>query len=192
MYWKENTSLYTPLPVPNCPWQDVSMDFVLGLPRTLKKHNSIFMVVDSFSKMAHFIPCVKTSYASKVAKLYFDEIVKLYGLPMTILLDWDVRFMSYFCKTLWHMVSRKLKFFIAFHPLTDGQTKVVNHSLGNLLRCLVGDHNRKWDLLLPTAQFACNSFVNWSIGMSPFEVMHGYKRRKPLDFLPMSPHGRVS
>jgi len=169
---KQNTCLYTPLPVPTCPWQDVSMDSVLELPRTAKKHDSIFVVVDRFSKMAHFIPCTKTTDASKVAKLYFDEIFKLYGLPQTIVSDRDVRFTSCFWKTLWHMV--------------------VNRSLGNLLRCLVSDHNRNWDLILPTAQFAYNSSIKRSIGMSPFQVVHGYKPRKPLDLLPISLHARVS
>ena len=165
---------------------------MLGLPQTAKKHDSIFVVVNHFSQMTHFIPCTKTIDASRVAKLYFDEIVKLYGLPHTIVLDRDVRFTSYFWKILWHMVGTKLKFSTAYHPQTDGQTEVVNKILGNLLRCLVSDHNRNCDLILPTAQFAYNSFINRSIGMSPFEVIYGYKPRKPLDLIPMSLHARVS
>ena len=77
---------------------------------------------------------------------------------------------------------------MAFHP----QTKVVNHSLGNLLQCLVGEANRNWDSILLTAQLAYNSSINRSIGASPFEVVHGYTPRKPLDLLPMSPHVRIS
>ena len=148
---KQNIGLYTPLPVPDHLWQDVSMDFVLGLPCTFRKHDSILVVVDRFSKMAYFLPCSKTSDASKIAKLYFDEIVKLYGLPKTIVSNRDVRFMSYFWKTLWHLVGTKLKFSTAFHPQTDSQTKVVNRSLGNLLRCLMGEANQNWDSILPIA-----------------------------------------
>ena len=83
-----------------------------------------------------------------------------------------------------------MKFSAAYQ--TDGQTEAVNRSLGNLLRCLVGENGWTWDSILPIAQFTYNNFVNRSIGMSPFEVVHGYKPRRPLDLLLMSPDARVS
>ena len=168
------------------------MDFVLGLPKTLRKHDSILVVVDRFSKMAHFIPCSKTFDASRVAKLVFNEIVRLHGLPKTIVSDRDVKFTSYFWKTLWHQVGTKLQYSSAFHPQTDGQTEVVNRSLGNLLRTLVGEHLRDWDLKLSTAEFAYNNSINRTIGMSPSEVVYGFKPRQPIDLIPMSQHARTS
>jgi len=93
----------------------------------------------------------------------------LHGLPKIIVSDRDVKFMSYFWKTLWHNMGTKLKFSNAFHSQIDGQTEVANKSGKNL---------RNWDLILLTAELAYNSSVNMSIGMSPFEVVHGYKRRK--------------
>ena len=180
-----------PLPVPDRLWQDVSMDFV-GLPKTMRKHDSIFVIVDRFSKMVHFLPCNKTFDASKIVQIYFDGVVKLHDLPKTIVSDGDVKFMSYFWKTLWHKMGTKIKFFTAFHPQTNGQIEMVNMSLGNLLRCLVSEHLRNWDLILPIAEFAYNSSCNRSIGMSPFEVMHNCRPRKLIDLIPMTRYPRVS
>ena len=90
------------------------------------------------------------------------------------------------------MLETKLKFSTAYHPQTDGQTEVVNQSLGNLLRCLVGKNVKNWDLLLPKAEFAYNSSVNRTTGKSPFEVVHRYQPNKALDLIPLPLHARVS
>jgi len=97
---KQVVGPYTLLHVPCCPWQDMSLNFILGLPKTQKRHDSILVVIDRFSKMAHFIPYSKTSDASHVAALFFDHVVKLHGLPKTMVSVRDVKLISYFWQTL--------------------------------------------------------------------------------------------
>ena len=111
-----------PLTIPVWKWEDIFMDFIMGLPRTTNGYNSIWIIVDRLTKSAHFI-LVKTSYtAGKYAEIYFDRIVTLHGVPLTIISDRGSVFMSRFWERLHECLGTSLLRSLAYHPQTDGQT----------------------------------------------------------------------
>ncbi|WVZ63730.1 hypothetical protein U9M48_013338 [Paspalum notatum var. saurae] len=116
--------------------------------------------------MAHFIPCHKRDDASHVADLFFREIVRLHGVPKTIVSDGDTKFLSYFWKTLWAKLGTKLLFSTTCHPQTDGQIEVVNHCL-------------------PHVEFAYNRTVHSTTNSCPFEIVYGFKPHTPMALLPL-------
>jgi len=156
--------LYSPLSIPHGPWEDVSLDFITGLPRMQRHKDSIMVVVDRFSKMAHFMACHTTNNASHIANLYFKEIMRLHGIPRSIVSDRDTKFLSHFWFTLWRKLGTHLKFSTTCHPQMDGQTEVTNRTLGTLLRVLVKKSIKGWDELLCHAEFT----FNWTTRLQAF------------------------
>jgi hypothetical protein len=183
--------LYISLPVPSIPWVDISIDFVLGLPRTKRGRDSIFIVVDQFSKMAYFIPCHKSDHAVYIADLFFKEIVRLHGMPSTIVSDRDAKFLSHFWQTLWNKLCTKLLFSTTCHPQTDGQMEMVNHTLGTMLRALLKNNLKIWEECLPHVEFAYNRAIHSTTKVSPFQVVYDFNPRAPIDILPLPTSERI-
>ncbi|CAI5460341.1 unnamed protein product [Closterium sp. Yama58-4] len=122
---QKKAGLLQPLPVPEQPWQVVSLDFITGLPSTSRGHDSILVVIDKFSKMGHFIPTNATATADATARLFFDRIITIHGIPATLISDRDPKFTSKFWKELMGLLGTKLAMSSAYHPqtATNGATQ---------------------------------------------------------------------
>ena len=156
------------------------MDFVVGLPKTAKGSNTIWVIVDRLTKSAHFLPIKTTFTMVQYADLYIREIVRLHGIPVSIVSDRDLRSTSSFWKSLHAAMGTKLLFSTAFHPRTDGQSERVIQILEDLLRACVIDFQGSWEPKLPLVEFTYNNSFQSSIGMAPFEALYGRKCRSPI------------
>src|SRR5690242_19621610 len=170
------------LPIPTWKWEDISMDFIVGLPRTAKGYDSIWVIVDRLTKVAHFLP-VKTYYpVFTYAELYIARILSLHGVPKTIVSDRGPQFVSKFWEELHKSLGTKLLHSSAYHPQTSGQTERVNQILEDMLRACVLEFPQKWDDCLPLAEFSYNNSYQESIKMAPFEALYGRWCRTPLNW----------
>jgi transposase InsO family protein len=179
--------LLQPLPIPDRPWQTVTMDFIGPLPTTPRGFDSVTVFVDKLSKQVHFVASHTSDTASQVARIFFDNIFRLHGLPTTIVSDRDAKFTSRFWTELSRLLDVHLAMSTAFHPQTDGQTERANRTLITMLRSFVDQRQSNWDLLLPAAEFAVNNAVNASSGVSPFFFNTGMHPNVPMSLLAPSP-----
>jgi transposase InsO family protein len=168
--------LLQPLPIPDRPWGSISMDFITDLPVS-HGYDSILVVVDRLTKMAHFVPCKKTATSEDTARLVLDSVVRYHGLPDDIVSDRGPQFAARFWKRLFTLFGTKVNLSTAFHPQSDGQTERVNQVLEQYLRCTVRYRQDDWADLLPMAEFAYNNAEHASTKMSPFFANSGHHPR---------------
>jgi hypothetical protein len=168
--------LLEPLPTPDAAWQMVTMDFVEGLP-TSGSANSIMVVVDKFTRFAHFIPLHHPFTAAKVAAAYLDNVFKLHSMPKVMVSDRDPIFTSRFWKELFSLMGNELRMSTAHHPRTDGQSKRVNQCLEIYLRCFTHAYPSKWSQYLSLAEYWYNTSHHSAINMSPFVALYGHEPR---------------
>ncbi|OMO50971.1 reverse transcriptase [Corchorus capsularis] len=169
-----------------------------GLGGHFGRDKTMAMVVDRYfwprmrRDVERFVKRCPACLLVHIAELFFREIVRLHKVSTSIVSNRDVKFMGHFWRTVWRKFGTELKYSSTCHPQMDGQTEVVNRSLGNLLRCLVRNNPKTWDSVIPQAEFAYNNSVNWSIKKTPFEAAYGLKPQHVLDLVPLPPEARVS
>jgi transposase InsO family protein len=171
--------ILNPLPVPEHLWQDISMDFVTGLPIS-DGHDVIWVVIDQLTKMRHLVPCSTTVDAKELANLFIMNIFHLHGLPNSIISDRGPQFASRFWKYLCNSLHIEPCLSTTFHPETDGQTECINLVMEQYLRAYVNYQQDNWAQYLPLAKFAANNYVSKTTGLSPFFANYGMYPK--LDF----------
>ncbi|GKV30672.1 hypothetical protein SLEP1_g39460 [Rubroshorea leprosula] len=153
------------------------MDFVWGLPKIKRQHDSIWVVVNRLTKSAPFLPTKVDDLLDNLAKLYVKEVVKLHGVPVSIISDRDTRFTTRFWRSFQRAMGTQLRMSTTFHPQTDGQSERTIQTLEDMLRACALDFSGSWDERLPLIEFAYNNNYHPSIGMAPFEALYGSKCR---------------
>jgi len=162
------------LEIPENPWESISIDFIVDLPRSKNKNNSILVVIDRLTKMAHFLPTTTNITSKETAQLFFNNIVRLHGYPKSIISDRDSKFTASFWQELAKLTGTQLKMSTAWHAQTDGQTERTNQTLETTLRSAINHKQDNWEELLPACEFTHNNNINKSTGYLPFKLNYGY------------------
>ena len=169
---KRPGGLLQPIPIPSSPWEDLTLDFITSLPPS-HGYTTILVVVDRFTKGAHF-GALKPAYsAHKVATLFLNMVCKLHGFPRSLISDRDPIFIGRFWRELFTIAGTQLRMSTSYHPETDEQIEVLNRTLEQYLRCFVHDTPSRWFTYLSLAEWCYNTSTHSSTGMTPFEATYG-------------------
>ena len=156
------------------------MDFVSGFPKGRKGNDTIWVIVDRLMKFTLFLPIKMTDSVDKLAKIYINEVVRLHGIPVSIVSDRDLRFTSRLWLSIQHALGTRLDMSTAFHPQTDGQSKRVIQVLEDLLQACVLEFGGNWEEHMALVEFTYNNSHQATIGMAPYEALYGRRCRTPL------------
>jgi transposase InsO family protein len=148
------------------------MDFIVGLPLTVRRHNSIFVVVNTLTKSVHFIHVCTTYQAPNIARVFISEVVRLHGVPKRIISDRGSVFTGQFWTSFQEALGTQLNFSTAYHPKTDWQTERTNQILEDILHMYVMDQHKHWEEFLSLVELTYNNSYQSTIKMAPFEFLY--------------------
>jgi len=160
-------------PIPNAPWMDISMDFIMGLPEA-QGYNTILVVCDRFTKQVHIIPTMKETNSLGLACLYRDHVWKLHGLHNMVISNHGPQFLLGFMRELNKILGIDTKLSTAYYPQIDGQTERMNQELKQYLKMFMDYHQMNWLEWLAIAKFSYNNKIQKSIKISPFYANYGF------------------
>jgi len=166
--------------IPQWKWEEITMDFITKLPKSVNNCDMIWVIVDRLTKSAHFLPVKDTDKMDKLARLYIKEVVSRHGVPISIICDRDSRFTSRFWQSLQKALGTRIDMSTAYHPQTDGQSERTIQTLEDMLRACVIDFGKGWENHLPLCEFSYNNSYHTSIKAAPFEALYGRKCRSPI------------
>jgi len=174
--------LLSPLPVPDKPFQSITMDFIVSLPVSGKqKYDAILTVVDRLSKFCLLFPCHTDITGLETARLLHSHVFNRYGFPEVIVSDRDPKFTSAFYTEWCRILRIRQNLSTAFHPETDGQSERFNRTLQQVLRCYCSEDHSCWSDVLPAVEFAINAAPNQTTTVAPFMALFGFVPSSPLD-----------
>ncbi|GKB13486.1 putative reverse transcriptase domain-containing protein, partial [Tanacetum coccineum] len=182
LYWWPNmkAEIATYVKIPQWKWENITMDFITKLPKTMTGQDTISVIVDRLTKSAYLLSIRENDPMEKLKRLYLKKVVSRHGVPISIIFDRDGRFTSYFWQSLQKALGTRLDMSIAYHPQNDGQSKRTIQALEDMLHTCVIDFEKSWDRNFSLIQFSYNNSYHTSIKAAPFEALYGRKCRSPV------------